>query len=74
MKAFKIALVAVLFGAAAGAVEFPQVAEVKPFSQEANFMSLPGYVRLLVWEQQGVWLSREEAVAAVDTQIEAASR
>ena len=74
MQAVKIAFVTILLGIAAGAVEFPQVAGVKPFSQEANFMSLPGYVRFLVWEQQGVWLTRAEAVAAVNTQIEAASR
>ncbi len=52
----------------------PDVAGLRPFSPEANFMSQAGYLRYLVYEQQGVWLSRGEAVALVDMQIEAASR
>lgn len=74
MRTIKIAVILTLLGGAASAVDYPQVANLKPFSAEANFMSLPGYVRYLVWAEQGIWLSRSEAVAAVDNQIEAASR
>lgn len=56
------------------AAEYAQVASLEPFSPEANYMSLPGYLRYVTYEQTGVWLSREEAVAIVNQQIEAASR
>lgn len=52
--------------------EYPYVANLEPFSPEANYMSLPGYLRYLVWERDGIWLSRAEAVAIVDSQTEAA--
>ena len=54
--------------------EYPFVANLEPFSPEANYMSLPGYLRYLVWERDGVWLSRAEAVAIVDSQGAAAAR
>lgn len=70
-----LAVLSILFAVTpAKAADYPQVSELKPFSAEANYMSLPGYVRYLVWEQDAVWLSRGEAVAVVDGQIEAASR
>lgn len=49
--------------------QYPNVAHLKPFSLEANYMSLPGYMRFLVYQRDGVWLSRAEAVAIVDRQI-----
>lgn len=51
------------------AAEYPAVSGLKPFSAEANYMSLPGYLRFLVYERDGIWLSRQEAVAIVDRQI-----
>lgn len=54
--------------------EYPFVANLEPFSPEANYMSLPGYLRYLVYEQDGIWLSRSEAVAIVDSQGAAAAR
>lgn len=54
--------------------EYPFVANLEPFSPEANYMSLPGYLRYLVWEKDGIWLSRAEAVAVVESQESAASR
>ncbi len=56
------------------AAEYAQVASLQPFTAEANYMSLPGYLRYVTFETTGVWLSREEAVAIVNNQIEAASR
>lgn len=56
------------------AAEYAQVSSLEPFTPEANYMSLPGYLRYVTYEQTGVWLSREEAVAIVNNQIEAASR
>jgi hypothetical protein len=57
-----------------GAQDYPNVANLRPFSPEANYMSLPGYLRYLVYERDGIWLSRAEVVAIVDAQIAAAGR
>ena len=50
------------------------VAALRPFSPEANFMSLSGVYRYLTFVNTGVWMTRGEAVATVDSQIEAAAR
>ncbi len=50
------------------AAEYPQVGELTPFSREANFMSLAGYLRYLVNLQDNVWLSRAEAQSIVEQQ------
>jgi hypothetical protein len=55
------------------AADYPYVANLKAFSPEADYMSLPGYLRFLVYERDGVWMTRGEAVAIVDTQIASAS-
>lgn len=48
--------------------QYPSVSNLKEFSAEANFMSLPGYLRYLVFQQTGQWLTREEAVRIVRQQ------
>ncbi len=48
--------------------QYPSVSSLKEFSAEANFMSLPGYLRYLVFQQTGQWLTREEAVRIVNQQ------
>jgi hypothetical protein len=48
--------------------QYPNVANLKPFSAEANYMSLPGYLRYLVFQQTGQWLTRAEAVRIVNQQ------
>lgn len=48
--------------------QYPNVANLKPFSAEANYMSLAGYLRYLVFQQTGQWLTRAEAVRIVDQQ------
>jgi hypothetical protein len=52
-----------------GSGSYPSVSNLRPFSPEANYMSLPGYLRYLVYQRDGVWMSRQEAVAVVDQQI-----
>jgi hypothetical protein len=47
------------------AQSYPQVGNVKAFSAGANFMSLPGYLRYLVHQQTGRWLTYAEAMRAV---------
>jgi hypothetical protein len=48
--------------------QFPQVRNLEPFSAETNFMSLPGYLRWVVFQQQGQWLSHDEAARIVSQQ------
>jgi len=49
----------------AQAGQYPNVSNLKPFSQEADFMSLAGYLRYLVYQQTAQWLTRAEAVRVV---------
>jgi hypothetical protein len=44
-----------------GAGEYPNVSSLQPFSPEANYMSVPGYLRWQVFRSQGTWLSYAEA-------------
>lgn len=52
----------------AQAGQYPTVSNLKPFSQEADFMSLAGYLRYLVYQQTSQWLTRAEAVRVVRQQ------
>jgi len=49
----------------AGAQQYPNVANLQPFTAQANYMSLPGYLRWLVFRDTGTWMSREEAERVV---------
>lgn len=51
---------------------FPNVATLKPFSAAANFMSLPGYLRRLVYEFSAIWITYGEATRVVNEQKTAA--
>ena len=46
----------------------PKIGTVTPFTAAANFMSLPGYLRYLIHEQSGQWLTYGEAARAVRQQ------
>ena len=50
------------------AQQTPNVASLEPFSAEANFMSLPGYLRWLLFEQTGNWITYQEAARMVQQQ------
>ena len=68
---FVVATVAVasLFAApSAQAQEYPSVSGLTAFTPEANFMSLPGYLRWKHFQATGQWISRDEAVQAVAAQ------
>ena len=58
--------------APAFAQQVPNVASLTPFSAEANYMSLPGYLRWLMFQQTGNWITRAEAVRLVNEQTAAA--
>ena len=48
---------------------YPSVAGVTAFTQGANFMSLPGYLRYRYFLDSGRWITREEAENAVRSQV-----
>lgn len=48
--------------------DYPSVASLHAFSAGANFMSLPGYLRYLVYQQHSQWLTRPEAARIVRQQ------
>lgn len=58
----------VMSGGQAFAQQYPQVAELQPFSPPADFMSLPGYLRWQVFVEQGQWISYQEATEVVAQQ------
>jgi hypothetical protein len=55
----------VAFAATSPSAAYPQVANLTPFTAEANFMSLAGYLRYLAFEKLGSWITRSEAVRVV---------
>jgi len=55
-------------------IDASELVSVKPFSAEARYMSIAGAYRYLTFERTGLWLSREEAVAQVQSEIESATR
>ncbi|HEY3248696.1 MAG TPA: hypothetical protein VGK88_10450 [bacterium] len=63
-----VGLVLVSLSTPALAQQFPNVANLRPFSAEANFMSLPGYLRWLVFQQTGQWITYAEAARVVKEQ------
>jgi hypothetical protein len=57
-----------VFTPTVSAQQYPNVANVKAFSAGANFMSLPGYLRYLVHQRAGQWVSLAEASRVVKQQ------
>jgi len=49
----------------AGAQQYPNVANLQPFTAQANYMSLPGYLRWVNYRDTGSWLTYQEAQAIV---------
>ncbi|HEX8551380.1 MAG TPA: hypothetical protein VF681_07465 [Abditibacteriaceae bacterium] len=47
---------------------YTNVSALRPFSPDANYMSLPGYLRYRFLVDSGRWISREEADEAVRQQ------
>jgi len=53
----------------AAAAEYTNVAGREPWSAETQYMSLPGYLRRMTFQEQGVWLSMAEAKRIVAEQL-----
>jgi len=71
-----IGLLVIVAGLAtpAFAQQHPVVSNLKPFSAEANYMSLPGYLRWLEFQTTGQWLTYQEAARIVADQAKGATR
>jgi hypothetical protein len=54
--------------AQAAFISLPYVENLKPFSPETEFMSLSGYLRYLVFQQSGLWLSYRESARIIREQ------
>ena len=63
-----LGVVSAVFSPTVSAQQYPNVANVKAFTAGANFMSLPGYLRYLVHQKTGQWLSLFEAARVVKQQ------
>jgi hypothetical protein len=63
-----LVVVSAVFAPTVSAQQYPNVGNVKAFSAGANFMSLPGYLRYLVYQQTGQWLTRTEAARVIQQQ------
>ncbi len=48
--------------------QVPTVSNLKPFSPEADFMSLAGYLRYLMHQATGQWVTYAEATRVVKQQ------
>lgn len=77
-KAFMIAATTLLVASAVTPVlaqtPYPDVSKLDPFSAESNFMSLPGYLRWVTFQQTTNWLSYTEAERIVVEQSRTAGR
>ncbi len=56
------------------AQQYPNVSNLKAFTPEANFMSLPGYLRWVVYQTNNQWISLEEATRIVNEQTKTAGQ
>jgi len=72
LKPFAVLIALIVISAAlvpaASAQTYPSDKNVKAFSAAANFMSLPGYLRYLVHQRTGQWLTVLEAGRVVEQQ------
>jgi hypothetical protein len=63
-----VAVAGAVFAPQAQAQSYPDVKALTPFTQSANYMSLPGYLRYRHLFNTGRWISRDEAEEAVRQQ------
>ena len=63
-----VVLFATGFSTVASAQPYPAVANLRPFSAQADYMSQPGYLRYLVYQQSGQWVTYGEATRIVKQQ------
>jgi hypothetical protein len=66
--ALAVVFFTVIVTGTASAQQYPNVANLKPFSAEADFMSLAGYLRYVTQQQTGQWMTLDEADRVVKQQ------
>lgn len=68
MVAVGMLLASAALSGVASAQQYPSVSNLQAFSAQTNYMSLPGYLRYLVDQQSGQWLTYQEAARVVQQQ------
>jgi hypothetical protein len=63
-----VMMISAALSGVASAAQYPNVSNLVPFSASTNFMSQAGYLRYLMHQQTGQWLTRQEAVRIVTQQ------
>jgi hypothetical protein len=63
-----VVVLSAVFVGVASAQQFPNVANLTPFTAQTHFMSLPGYVRYLSHQQSNQWITYAEATRVVQQQ------
>jgi len=66
--ALGVVVLSATFVGIASAQQNPNVSNLTPFSAEANYMSLAGYLRYVNHQQTGQWLTVPEAERIVKQQ------
>jgi hypothetical protein len=51
-----------------GLVALPRVENLKPYSPETQYMSVAGFLRYVVYQQTGTWLTQTEAIRMLQAQ------
>jgi hypothetical protein len=65
---FGVAVFSAALAGAASAQQYPNVSTLAPFTAQTNYMSLPGYLRFVIHQQTGQWLTYSEAGRIVHQQ------
>ena len=63
-----VVLLSAVISGVASAQQYTNVANLTPFSAESNYMSLPGYLRYVTYQQTNLWLTYDEASRIVHQQ------
>jgi hypothetical protein len=63
-----VVLLSAVISGVASAQQYTNVATLTPFSAESNYMSLPGYLRYVTYQQTNLWLTYDEASRIVHQQ------
>ena len=63
-----VVLLSAVISGVASAQQYANVAKLTAFSAESNYMSLPGYLRYVTYQQTNLWLTYDEASRIVHQQ------
>lgn len=63
-----VMMLSTAFVGIASAQQYPTVSNLTPFSAQTDYMSLPGYLRYVSYQQSQQWLTYTEATRIVKQQ------